>query len=172
MKPLCIFTSALTNSGRLLIYLFMKSTIKIAFTGERNEPVIRVNRIPSDDLRDIMVSQFFEVLSGDSCFAKVQCIGVSGEGGQHWEISPLSPNSHYICHQRVEEIYSSIVGIRKDISMITSGESIGFSLVDSKGVRLRDILLPPREELRKMNIVELVAAVTKCLNTLLETTTK
>lgn len=68
----------------------MKSTLKIAFTGPNNAPVIRVEKKYSDDLRDIMVSQFFEKLQHSSTTCHVECIGVTVDGTT-WEISPAPP---------------------------------------------------------------------------------
>lgn len=141
----------------------MKSTLKIALTGFTNDPVIRVEKVSSDDMRDIIVSQFFERLCGDSALCHVHCTG-TGNNSNLWEISPLPPNSHYICHQRIEEIYKSICFPFKDstsdITMTTGGDHIGFYKEHGKGPGIE----LDRNDLRSLNIVELVRVVSDTIS--------
>ncbi len=71
----------------------MKSTIKIAL-GLANEPVIRFEVRPSDDIRDQLCCQFLHALGGDSnlCSVSIRGTDTIGEPLTHTlEISPISP---------------------------------------------------------------------------------
>lgn len=146
----------------------MKSTLKIAL-GQSNEPVIHFNIVPSDDLRDQLCCQFLHKLGGESTLCSVDIRGNVELGSPitHWmEISPLTSNSHdhYICLQRVEEIYKSICFSRvdsvSDITMVTGGGTIGFYKEYGKGSGIE----LNREDLRSLNLVELVKIVTDTIN--------
>lgn len=138
----------------------MKSTIKIGFTGPSNEPVIRVEKRYSDDLRDIMVSQFFERLYGESTLCHIMCVGTDAQGSS-WEIQPLPPNSHYICLQRVEEMFHCMRELHPELCMITNGEEVGFCS-NALGSPNNTHYLN-REDLRNMNIIDLYNEVTKTI---------
>jgi len=108
----------------------MKSTLKIAFTGPNNEPVIRVEKRSSDDMRDIMVSQFFEKLQGDSVLCRVQCVGDSADGSS-WEISPLSPVTDVILYDGTNAgaVMAVVKGEDKNsaIKVVSQNENGSFS---------------------------------------------
>lgn len=164
------FTSALTNSGRLYNYLFMKSTLKIAL-GTGNEPVIHLNIVPTDDIRDQLCCQFMHKLGGSStlCSVSIQGDVQLGSPITHLlEISPLTSNSHdhYICLQRVEEIYKGICFPRadsvSDITMITGGGTVGFYKEHGRGAGIE----LNRDDLRSLDIIELVRVVTGAINSI------
>ena len=141
----------------------MKSTIKIAL-GAGNEPAIHFNVRSSDDVRDQLCCQWLHGLQFESNLAHVNISQVGIEGYPHiehlLEITPLPANSHYISHRRVEEIYKVLSKEHPDIQMITGPNAIYFEYVAPGTSKGRKSTLMDREELRKLDIVELVKVVT------------
>lgn len=144
----------------------MKSSIKIAL-GENNNPVIQMRIHSTDDIRDILFKQFQESFrySSNLCYAFIDsCYASSDSEGLRATItiSPLPSNSDYICYQRVEEIYNALTnnGSLFDISMVTGGGTIGFYTNHGNGPG-KEL---SREELRKLDIINLVKTITETIN--------
>lgn len=148
----------------------MKSTIKIAL-GAGNEPAIHFNVRSSDDVRDQLCCQWLHGLQFGSNLAHVNISpgkdDLSPTIEHILEITPLPPNSHWMCTKRVEEIYDVLAKDYRHIAMITGSDEIYFEntiLGSSSG---RDATSMSREELRKLNIVELVKVVTNNFNNII-----
>jgi len=141
----------------------MKSTIRVEL-GDENKPVIRMKVYPTDDVRDILFRQFKEGFHNTSnlCYAAIDNSHLSSDGMDTIiEIQPLPPRSHYICFQRVEEIFKCMQQLYPELTMITGGGTIGFYKGSGPGIELN------REDLRNMNIVDLFNEVTNTLNSII-----
>ncbi len=135
----------------------MKSSIKIDFAGLDNsvngfEPVIRVEIIHSDDVRDKLLSQFFENLNQCSNWLETdpsdigQPIG-NDQGCRKWTIKPIGQTDlervNKDIKHRIEYMKSSI-GKTEDVITISdidpteldvNEEGFGYVFVSSKSLK-------------------------------------
>jgi hypothetical protein len=78
LEMICIFVLTLSNSATLLKNLFMKSKITIEIDYD-NQPIIRINYEPSDDVRDGLVKRFLETFGGKSSYASFRFVDSPSE---------------------------------------------------------------------------------------------
>jgi len=68
----------------------MKSRIQIAMDWD-NQPIIKIEYNPSDDVRDDMVHRFLHTFGGESCWANFYFTGTTDFGTKIASIRPIKP---------------------------------------------------------------------------------
>jgi len=99
----------------------MKSSLKVAL-GTGNDPVIKFNVVPSDDVRDQLCEQFFNAMGGGSGFCSVN-FDANRAGSQlsyGLEISPVKKTGVI---SKIESI-NQIMGINAAICLSKNGADI------------------------------------------------
>lgn len=134
----------------------MKSSLKIAL-GAGNEPVIHLNIIPSDDIRDQLCCQFMHKLGGESNLCHVVINGAKEIGSPVTHLVEISPIAPKELHPALVKVSSETLTAAGDlVSVVEKGrESQNLANVINIGIiqgALRGITMTTKEEITVIHI--------------------